>query len=109
MIRIITKRKINQIFSRFPSWTQEDINYLSYELKQRKQNLNETLNKLNASQVRDKSRLASQEVLLNEGLKKLEQTSIEPTEHGELLKTLFNHYLKRDNRRSGRKVGEAYY
>lgn len=96
---VITKRKIKQIFARFPSWSQEDIASLTFELTERRKSLVNTINNHNANQVRDRGQLEFQVHLLDEGLKGLLIGKYKSSPQYELLETLFDSYLKSDGRK----------
>lgn len=99
MIYIITKRRIKHIFEKFPNWRQEDIIFLMVQLTERKRILKDSLEKVNASQVRDGEQMEHQIGMINEALKKLNSGKFSSPLLYEVLKTLFCSYLKEDRRK----------
>lgn len=108
MIYIITRKKIKGIFEKFPNWAQADINCLIRELIERRNILQDSLAKVNASQVRDKDQLGRQIEKINEALKKLYSGKASSPLLYEMLKTLFCSYLKEDRRKENVGRGGMY-
>ncbi|WP_062493214.1 MULTISPECIES: hypothetical protein [Paenibacillus] len=97
-ISIFTKRKIKQIFSKFPNWSKDDIEYLMFELTERKKILIATIERTNANQVRNRHQLQFQVEMMNEALRRLYFGKYQSPAQYELLEKLFCSYLKTDSK-----------
>lgn len=89
---MITKRKINRIFSAFPYWSPDDISCLIMNLSERKRRLIETRDRFAANQER-KRRFDSEIAFINKGLIILYSGKYKTRPKYLVLQTLFENYL----------------
>ncbi|WP_187373813.1 hypothetical protein [Paenibacillus senegalensis] len=78
-----------------------------FELIERRKILKDSLEKVNASQVRDREQLSQQIEMIDEALERLYTGKYSSPLQYELLKTLFFYYLKEDRRKDN--VGRAKF